>query len=377
MGDPHRAAHAAWIDWRQAGGALSSRANVEAWWTDPEPAAKRKKEGDLMKAVVYDTYGPPEVLRLAEVERPVPREDEVLVKVHATTVNRSDVHIREANRRGGLAATWLSRMVSGLRRPRQPILGSEFAGEVAAAGAAVKEFAVGDRVFGSTGLRFGAHAEFVCVRESRRIAHMPAGMSFEQAAPICDGALNALMCLKQADLRKGRRILIYGASGAIGTAGVQLARYFDADVTAVCSTRNLELVKSLGADRVIDYTKEDFTKNGQTYHVIFDAVGKHSFKRSRDSLEPGGFFLPTDGFENLILALWPSRTGDKRVVFQIPPRQTKQDVLFLKELVETGKFRPVIDRCYPLEDVIEAAKYVETEHKTGNVVLTVGNGRAA
>jgi NADPH:quinone reductase-like Zn-dependent oxidoreductase len=324
-----------------------------------------------MRAVVYDTYGPPDVLRLEEVERPVPKEDDVLVRVHATTVNRSDVHIREANRRGGLAVTFLSRMVSGLRRPRQPILGSEFAGEVVAAGAAVKEFAIGDRVFGSTGLRFGAHAEFVCVRESRRIAHMPAGMSFEQAAPICDGALNALMCLKVADLRKGRRILIYGASGAIGTAGVQLARYYDADVTAVCSTKNLELVKSLGADRVIDYTKEDFTKNGQTYHVIFDAVGKHSFKRSRDSLEPGGVYLPTDGAENLVLALWPSRAGDKRVVFQIPPRQTKQDVLFLKELVEAGKFRPVIDRCYPLEDVIEATRYVETERKTGNVVLTV------
>ncbi|HSS93714.1 MAG TPA: NAD(P)-dependent alcohol dehydrogenase [Candidatus Dormibacteraeota bacterium] len=324
-----------------------------------------------MRAVVYDTYGPPDVLRLEEVDRPVPKEDEVLVQVHATTVNRSDVHIREANRRGGLAVTFLSRMVSGLRRPRQPILGSEFAGNVVAAGVAVKEFAIGDRVFGSTGLRFGAHAEFVCVRESRRIAHMPAGMSFEQAAPICDGALNALMCLKQADLRKGRRILIYGASGAIGTAGVQLARYYDADVTAVCSTRNLELVKSLGADRVIDYTKEDFTKNGQTYHVIFDAVGKHSFKRSRDSLEPGGVYLPTDGVENLVLALWPSRAGDKRVVFQIPPRQTKQDVLFLKELVEAGKFRPVIDRCYPLEDVVEATRYVETERKTGNVVLTV------
>jgi NADPH:quinone reductase and related Zn-dependent oxidoreductases len=324
-----------------------------------------------MRAVVYDTYGPPDVLRLEEVERPVPKEDEVLVKVHATTVNRSDVHTREANRRGGLAVTFLSRMVSGLRRPRQPILGSEFAGEVVAAGVAVKEFAIGDRVFGSTGLRFGAHAEFVCVRESRRIAHMPAGMSFEQAAPICDGALNALMCLKQADLRKGRRILIYGASGAIGTAGVQLARYYDADVTAVCSTKNLELVKSLGADRVIDYTQEDFTKNGQTYHVIFDAVGKHSFKRSRDSLEPGGVYLPTDGVENLMLALWPSRAGDKRVVFQIPPRQTKQDVLFIKELVEAGKFHPVIDRCYPLEDVIEATRYVETERKTGNVVLTV------
>jgi NADPH:quinone reductase-like Zn-dependent oxidoreductase len=265
----------------------------------------------------------------------------------------------------------LSRMVSGLRRPRQPILGSEFAGEVVAAGAAVKEFAVGDCVFGTTKLRFGAHAEFMCVRENARMAHMPAGLSFEQAAPICDGALNALMCLTEADLRPGRRILIYGASGAIGTAGVQLARHFDADVTAVCGTKNLELVKSLGADRVIDYTQEDFTKNGQTYHVIFDAVGKHSFKRSRESLEPGGMYLPTDGFENLILALWPSRAGDKRVVFQMPPRQTKQDVLFLKGLVEAGKFRAVIDRCYPLEDVIEATRYVETEQKTGNVVLTV------
>jgi NADPH:quinone reductase-like Zn-dependent oxidoreductase len=211
----------------------------------------------------------------------------------------------------------------------------------------------------------------MCVRENARMAHMPAGLTFEQAAPICDGALNALMCLTQADLRPGRRILIYGASGAIGTAGVQLARHFDADVTAVCGTKNLELVKSLGADRVIDYTQEDFTKNGQTYHVIFDAVGKHSFKRSRESLEPGGMYLPTDGFENLILALWPSRAGDKRVVFQMPPRQTKQDVLFLKGLVEAGKFRAVIDRCYPLEDVIEATRYVETEQKTGNVVLTV------
>lgn len=324
-----------------------------------------------MRAVVYDTYGSPDVLRLAEVERPAPKEDEVLVKVHATTVNRSDVHTREANRGSGLALMLLSRTLSGLRRPRQPILGSEFAGEVVAAGSAVKEFAIGDRVFGSTGLRFGTHAEFVCVRESRRIAHMPAGMSFDDAAPICDGALNALICLKQADLRKGRRILIYGASGAIGTAGVQLARYYDADVTAVCGTRNLELVKSLGADRVIDYTKEDFTKNGQTYNVIFDAVGKHSFKRSRDSLEPGGVYLPTDGAENLVLALWPSRAGDKRVVFQIPPRLTRQDVLFLKELVEAGKFHPVIDRCYALEDVIEATRYVETQRKTGNVVLTV------
>jgi NADPH:quinone reductase-like Zn-dependent oxidoreductase len=329
-----------------------------------------------MRAVVYDRYGPPDVLRLEDVERPAPKEDEVLVKVHATTVNRSDVHIREANRRSGLAMTLLSRMVSGLRRPRQRILGSEFAGEVEAVGAAVKEFAVGDRVFGSTGLRFGAHAEFMCVREGARIAHMPVGVSFQEAAPICDGALNALMCLKQADLRKGRRILIYGASGAIGTAGVQLARYFGADVTAVCSTKNLELIRSLGADRVIDYTKEDFTKNGQTYDVIFDAVGKHSFKRCRGSLEPGGLYLPTDGPVNILLALMPSRKGAKRVVFQLPPRQPKKDVHFLKELIEAGKFRPVIDRRYPLEDVIEATRYVETEHKTGNVVLTVNGGKA-
>jgi len=324
-----------------------------------------------MKAVVYDRYGPPEVLRFEEVERPEPKADEVLVKVHATTVNRSDVHIREANRSSGPAATLLSRMVSGLRAPRQRILGSEFAGEVAGAGAAVKEFAVGDRVFGTTGLRFGAYAEFMCVRESARMAHMPAGLSFEEAAPICDGALNALMCLTAAKLQKGSTILIYGASGAIGSAGVQLAKHFGADVTAVCSTKNLELVKSLGADRVIDYTQEDFTKNGQTYDVIFDAVGKHSFKRSRGSLEPGGLYLPTDGFVNLWLALKPWRKGEKRVVFQLPPRQSKQDVVFLKELVEAREFRPVIDRCYPLEDVIEATRYVETKRKTGNVVLAV------
>jgi NADPH:quinone reductase-like Zn-dependent oxidoreductase len=324
-----------------------------------------------MRAVVYDRYGPPEVLRLEDVERPVPKEDEVLIRIHATTVNRLDVHTREANRRSGLAVTLLSRLVSGLRRPRQRILGSEFAGEVEAVGAAVREFAVGDHVFGNSGLGFGAHAEFMCMRESARIAHMPAGISFEEAAPVCDGALNALWCLRVGDLRKGQTILIYGASGAIGTAGVQLARYFGADVTAVCSTKNLELVRSLGAGRVIDYTQEDFTKNGQTYDVIFDAVGKHSFKRCRASLKRGGVYLATDGFRNLILALWTSRFGDKKVMFQLPPRYAKKDVLFLKELIEAGRYRAVIDRSYPLEDVVDAARYVETEQKTGNVVLTV------
>jgi NADPH:quinone reductase-like Zn-dependent oxidoreductase len=324
-----------------------------------------------VRAVVYDHYGPPEVLRIEDVLRPTPKEDEVLVKVQATTVNRSDTHTREANRRSGLVAYFFSRMISGLRRPRQRILGGEFAGEIEAVGAAVDKFKAGDRVFGKTGLRFGAHAEFLCMRQSDRIALMPAGMSFEEAAPICDGALSALMCLKIADLRRGRRILIYGASGAIGTAAVQLARYFGADVTAVCGTKNLELVRSLGADRVIDYTQEDFTKNGKTYHVIFDAVGKHSFRRCRGSMEPGGLYLPTDGPVNLLLVLMPKRKGAKRVAFPIPPRQPVQDVHFLKKLVEDGKYRPVIDRRYPLEDVIEATRYVETEQKTGNVVLTL------
>ncbi len=331
---------------------------------------------ERMRAVVYDRYGPPDVLRLEDVARPVPKEDEVLVKIHATTVNRLDVHTREANRRSGLAVTLLSRLVSGVRRPRQRILGSEFAGAVEAVGGAVSEFGAGDHIFGTTGLRFGAHAEFMCVRESARIGHMPAGMSFEEAAAVCDGFLNALTCLKQVDLRKGKRILVDGASGSIGTAGVQLARYFGTDVTAVCSTKNIELVKSLGADRVIDYTREDFTQNGETYHVIFDAVGKHSFKRCKGSLTKGGSYLATDGFRNLILALWTPRFADKKVIFQIPPRQTKTDVLLLKELIEAGRYRAVIDRCYPLADVVEATRYVETEQKTGNVVLAIDGGRA-
>lgn len=324
-----------------------------------------------MRAVVYDRYGPPDVLRLADVEQPVPKEDEVLVKIHATTVTRADCETRDANRRSGLAVMLLSRSISGLRRPRQQILGTDMAGEVAAIGSAVSEFAVGDHVFGSSGFRFGAHAEFICMRESGRIAHMPAGMSFEEAATICDGGLNALWCLRQGALRKGQRILIYGASGAIGTAGVQLAKAFGAHVTGVCSTKNLDLVRSLGADEVVDYTREDFTKNGETYDVIFDAVGKHSFKRCKGSLKRGGRYLATDGFANLILALWTARMGDKKVVFSIPPRYTQQDVRFLKELIEAGTYRAVIDRRYPMEQVIEAARYVETERKTGNVVLTV------
>jgi NADPH:quinone reductase-like Zn-dependent oxidoreductase len=325
-----------------------------------------------VRAVVYDRYGPPDVLRFEDVARPVPNEDEVLVRIHATTVNRADCATRDANRRSGLTAQVISRMVFGIRRPKQRILGSEFAGEVAAVGAAVRLFAVGDRVFGTTGIRFGAHAEYTCLRESALIAPLPAGMSFEEAAPACDGGLNVLWCLRLANLREGQSILIYGASGAIGTAGVQLARAFGADITAVCGTRNVEIVRSLGADRVIDYTQEDFTANGETYNVVFDAVGKHSFGRSKGSLKPGGVYLATDGFRNLVLTAWTSLVGDKRVIFRIPPRYTQRDVVYLKELIEAGKYRPVIDRRYPFEQVVEAARYVETERKTGNVVLTIG-----
>jgi NADPH:quinone reductase-like Zn-dependent oxidoreductase len=252
----------------------------------------------------------------------------------------------------------------------------ELAGEVESVGAAVTEFEVGDHVFGVKG--FGAHAEFVCMRESAPLAHKPANMTFEEAAAVCDGASLALACLRKADLRKGQSILIYGASGSVGTAGVQLATYFGADVTAVCNTKNLELIRSLGADEVIDYTQEDFTKNGKTYDVIFDAVGKHSFRRCRRSLKPGGIYVETDlGFmwHVPLLVLLTRRIGDKRVKVGIT-RYTKQDVVFLNELIEAGKYQAVIGRSYPLEQVVEATRYVETGQKTGNVVLTVNDSRA-
>jgi NADPH:quinone reductase-like Zn-dependent oxidoreductase len=314
-----------------------------------------------MRAVVHEKYGPPDVLRLAEVERPVPKDDEVLVKIHATTVNRTDCGIRAAK-------PFITRYFTGLLRPKRRIRGMELAGVVEAVGSAVTEFAVGDHVFGIKGS--GAHAEYACIRESAALAHMPANMTFEEAAAVCDGAALALECLRKAGVRKGRSVLVYGASGSVGTAGVQLARYFDADVTAVCNTKNLELVRSLGADRVIDYTREDFTRNGETYDVVFDAVGIHSFRRCRRSLSLGGIFVGTDGFHNVVWALLTSRAKDRRAKLGVV-KYTKADVLFLKELIETGNYRAVIDRCYPLEDAVEATKYVETHQKTGNVVLTV------
>jgi NADPH:quinone reductase-like Zn-dependent oxidoreductase len=316
-----------------------------------------------VKAVVCDRYGPPDVLRIEEVARPVPGPDEVLIKIRATTVNRSDTAYRAGT-------PPVARLITGLSRPRHRILGTELSGEVETAGPAVTEFKPGDAVFGVKAWKFGAHAEYICMRESAALAHKPAGVSHQEAAAVCDGVILALMGLRHADLGKGRSILIYGASGSIGTAAVQLSRYYGADVTAVCNTKNLELAETLGADHVIDYTRDDFTRNGQRYDVIFDAVGKHSFGRCRDSLKSGGIYLATDNLFNLVLAQW-TRFGDKKVVFPIPPRYTKQDVVFVEGLMEAGRYRAVVDRSYPLTQVIEAARYVETEQKTGNVVLTV------
>lgn len=316
-----------------------------------------------MKAVVHDRYGPPDVLRLEQVEQPVPGQNEVLIKVRATTVNRTDCHRRAAE-----PPAW--RLVAGLRRPRKRILGSELAGEVAATGSAVTEFEVGAQVFGLSPWALGAHAEFVCVPAAGLIAHKPADVSFAEAAAVCDGGLNALGALRRAGLQKGQQILVYGASGSIGTAAVQLARYFDADVTGVCNTKNVERVRLLGADRVIDYTMEDFTGNGQAYDVIYDAVGKQSFHRCKGSLKPGGIYLATDGWGNIARSLVISWTGRKRVVFPMS-QPSKKDILFLRQLMARRDYRPVIDRIYALDQVAEAARYVETQQKTGNVVLLV------
>lgn len=319
-----------------------------------------------MRAVVFRKYGSPEVLHVEEIERPRPKENEVLVKVKVSTVTRSDTGLRSSE-------YFFARIFTGLLRPKRTIAGMEFAGVVEAVGARVTEFRVGEEVFGIKG---GANAEYVCVGESGVLARKPTGMSFEEAAAVCDGALLALTCLKPAD-RTGQSILIYGASGSIGTAAVQLARHFGVDVTAVCDTKNVELVRSLGADEVIDYLQEDFTKNGQTYDVIFDAVGKHSFRRCRRSLKPGGIYITADlGFmwHVPILALLTRWIGKKKATLGIG-RYRSEDLLLLKELIEAGRYRAVIDRRYPLEQVVEATRYVETGQKTGNVVLTVSGDR--
>jgi NADPH:quinone reductase-like Zn-dependent oxidoreductase len=318
-----------------------------------------------MKAVVQDRYGPPEVLRIEEVERPVPKDDEMLIRVRASTVTQTDTHVRRPS-------PFVWRFVFGLRRPRSRTLGVELAGEVEAIGAAVRAFKVGDAVFGRPSSLFGAHAEYICVSERAALALKPASMSFDEAAAACDGADQALGTLRQADVKEGRRIVIYGASGSLGTAAVQLARHLGAHVTAVCGTDHVDLVRSLGADEVIDYRQQDFTKNGQTYDAIIDAVGKYSFRRGRRSLKPGGVYVATDGLEIFAMLLVTRFVGDKR--FRVGTgRRRKQDVLLLKELIEAGEFRAVIDRRYRMDQVVEAHRYVETWHKAGNVVLQIAS----
>ena len=318
-----------------------------------------------MRTVVHDRYGPPEVLRLTEVERPVPKEDEVLVRVRASTVTRGDaMGVRSDKYR-------FTRLVTGIRRPRRTTFGSEFAGRVEEVGAAVTEFRVGDEVFGVKG---GANAEYVAVRESDVIAQKPAALTYEEAAAVPDGSLLALTCLQPASPLRGKSVLVYGAAGSIGTAAVQLlAHHFDADVTAVCDTKDVELVRTLGARDVLDRFAEDFTKNGTTYDVVFDAVGRHSFRRCRRSLKPGGIYITMDlGFMYHVplVALITRFVGSKRGTIGIG-RYRKEDLVLVKELVDAGKYRPVIDRSYALDEVVEATRYVETGQKTGNVVLRV------
>jgi len=305
-----------------------------------------------MKAMVCTHYGPPEVLQLREVEKPVPKNNEVLIKIHATAVTSGDCRCRGFTIpvHFSILTRLAMRLALGITRPRKPILGLVLAGEVETAGRDVKQYKKGDQVFGDTGMRFGAYAEYTCLPENAVITLKPANVTYEEAAAVPFGGSTALYFLRKGKIRRGQNVLIYGASGAVGTSAVQLARYFGADVTGVCSTTNLELVRSLGARTVIDYTKEDFAERNERYDIIFDAVGKTSESLCRKALAPGGTFV----------SVMKGHAGE-----------STEDLVLLKELVEAGKIRPVIDRCYPLEQIVEAHRYVEQGHKKGNVVITV------
>jgi NADPH:quinone reductase-like Zn-dependent oxidoreductase len=319
-----------------------------------------------MKAAVHTRYGPPDVVRIAEVEKPAVKDNQVLVKVHATTVNRTDSGLRAAK-------PFVNRFFTGLRRPRVTILGNEFAGEVEAVGRGVTSFEVGDRVFGYNGTRFGAHAEYLAMPDDGSLATMPAKATFEEAAASTEGSHYALSLIRKAKIRSGQDVLVYGATGAIGSAAVQLLKGLGAKVTAVCDTKNVELVRGLGADRVIDYTAADFTRDEQTYDVVLDAVGKSSFGRCRRLLKPRGIYLSSDLgplSQNPILALITPLLRGKRVMFPIP-RDDQEMVRYFKGLIESGEFRPLIDRRYRLDQIVEAYGYVETGQKIGNVVISV------
>ncbi len=323
-----------------------------------------------MKAIVCTKYGPPDVLQLKEVEKPTPKDNEVLIRIYATTVTSGDVRIRSFT--FGRSFRPLGRIMFGLIRPRKAIPGNELAGVIESIGQNVTLFRKGDQVFGATsGVSFGGtNAEYKCLPEGGLVAIKPANMTYEEAAAVPIGGLTALHFLRKGDIQSGQKVLIYGASGSVGTFAVQLAKYFGAEVTGVCSTTNLKLVKSLGADKVIDYTKEDFTKGGQTYDAIFDAVIKTSFSRCKSSLKQRGVYLTLDW--PLLQALWASMVGSKKVIWGVPS-ENPEDLIFLRELIETGKLKSVIDRRYPLEQTAKAHRYVEKGHKKGNVIVTVGH----
>jgi NADPH:quinone reductase-like Zn-dependent oxidoreductase len=306
-----------------------------------------------MKAMVYTEYGPPDVLQLKDVEKPMPKNNELLVKVYATTVSTGVLWARSGKHPDSKLFTLAVRMMFGIRKPRKTILGYEFSGEVESVGKEVKRFSIGDKVFGTTtGLMNGAYAEYVCIPEEWKqgvIARNPVNLSYEEAAAVPIGGMTALHILRNGNIQKGQKVLIYGASGSVGTYAVQLAKHFGAEVTGVCSTTNAEMVRSLGANRVIDYTKENFAENGEVYDVVFDAVGKISHSRSKGSLKEKGRYLSVT-----------SPTSEKTAY-----------LTFLRELIEAGEIKPVIDRRYSLEQVAEAHRYVDKGHKKGNVIIIV------
>ena len=319
-----------------------------------------------MKAIVYTKYGPPDVLQLKEVEKPVPNEHEVLIKIYATSVTSGDCRLRKPD-------PFAIRFFNGLIRPKKiTMLGNELAGEIEDVGKNVKLFRKGDQVFGQAGMSLGTNAEYICLKEDAALVLKTAGISYEEAATIPFGGNTALHFLRKGNIRSGQKILIYGASGSLGTAAVQLAKNFGTEVTGICSTVNVELVKSLGADKVIDYSKEDFTKNGQTYDIIFDTTGKSPFSGCIKSLKPKGIYLRAVhmSLSAIISGLWTSITSSKKVIGGVAI-ESKENLSYLKVLVEAGKLKPVIDRLYPLEQIAEAHRYVETGHKRGNVGIRV------
>ncbi len=317
-----------------------------------------------MRAAVHSEYGPPEVVSVKEIEKPVPGKNEVLVKIHASTVNRTDCGFR-------LGKPYAVRLFSGLTKPRYSTWGNEFSGIVEEIGADVKAFRIGDEVFGIDQKKFGAHAEYKSVRETAPITLKPANLSFEESTAILEGSWLALNYLKKIKLGKQHAILINGASGSISSSGIQLARHFGAEITAVTDTQNLQLARSLGAHEVIDYTKEDFTLINKTFDYVFDAVGKSSYYSCKKLLKPNGIYFSTDlgpNASNLYLPLWTSIFGNKKVIFPLPV-ESKDDIIFIKTLAEAGELKPVIDKIYPLEKIVEAYQYVEKGMKIGNVVI--------